>query len=150
MTLVHSGGATGPQRYYRLQQVDPLFALKTSSGAITSLQRTADSFPTEYISGGKRLGDVVIKYRQSSDPAWHTVQTATLSGVAAAAYSTSADGTQYIAQYQITNGLSGTLVFETIFTFKQDTLFWTLNATNLTGQQVVIGGLALPVPREVA
>src|SRR6266478_2489583 len=131
MTLVHSGGATGPQRYYRLQQVDPLFALKTSSGAITSLQRTADSFPTEYIAGGKRLGDAVIRYRQSSDPAWHTAQTATLNGVAGATYSTSPDGTQYIGHYQITNSLAGTLIFESVFTFRQDTLSWTLNATNL-------------------
>jgi hypothetical protein len=150
MTLVHPGGATGAQRYYRLLQMDPLFALKLNNGAVTSLQRTGDIFPTQYLQGGGRLGDAIIKYRQASDATWHTFQSSAPSGVATASYSTSPDGTQYIAHYQITNSLPGSLVFESVFTFYQDTFAWTLNATNLTGQTVLLGDLALPMPMNMS
>jgi hypothetical protein len=150
MTLVDPGGATGPQRFYRLQQMDPLFSLRLNAGAVTSLQRTGDPFATQFLQGGGRLGDAIIKYRQSSDPAWHTFQSSAPSGVATVTYSTSADGTQQTARYQITNSLPGTLVFESVFTFRQDTLLWSLNVTNLTGQTVLLGDLALPLPMNMA
>src|SRR5207253_1822183 len=62
MIAVHHGGAGAPQRFYRLRQVNPLFDLKTSSGFITSLQRDGDAFPTEYIAGGGKLGDTIVRY----------------------------------------------------------------------------------------
>lgn len=148
MTLVHPSGASAQQRYYRLQQLDPLFAVQLNSGALTALQRTGDSFPTDYIAGGRRLGDANIKYRQASDANWHVFQTASPSGVASAAYST--NGSQYIAHYQITNSLSGPLVFESVFDFQQNSVLWTLNATNLSGQSAVIGDFALPLPMNMA
>ena len=58
MVLVHVNGALAAQRFYRLQQLDPQFGIKTAPGAITSIKRTGDVFPTEYLAGGKRLGDV--------------------------------------------------------------------------------------------
>ena len=150
MVVVHANGALAAQRFYRLQQVDPDFAVKTSgnangSGGITSLQRTADAFTTEYISGGK-LGNVIMKYQRAGTNTWNTVRTATPSGVAAATNYTSADGTQYIGRYVITNGLTGSVILESVFTFQQDGLLWSLNLTNLASQSVVIGDLALPLP----
>ena len=145
MVVVDVGGALAQQRFYRLQQLDPLFGLKTSSGAVTSLQRTGDAFPTEYIAGGGRVGDANIKYRQTNTT-WVSARTFTLTGIASATYSTSPDGTRYIAHYLITNNLSGTLAFDSVFTFRQDTLLWTLNVSNLTGFPVEIGDLALPLP----
>jgi hypothetical protein len=150
MLLVHPGGATGPQRYYRLLQMDPLFSLKLNNGAVAGLTRTGDIFPTQYLQGGGGLGNAIIRYRQSSDATWHTFQSSAPSGVATVTYSTSADGTQQTARYQITNSLPGALVFESVFTFRQDTFLWTLNATNLTGQTVLIGDLALPLPMNMA
>jgi hypothetical protein len=149
MVVVDVGGALAQQRFYRLQQLDPLFGLKTSSGAITSLQRTGDSFPTEYIAGGRRLGDANIKYRQTNTT-WVSARTSTLNGIASATFSTSPDGTQYIGHYLITNNLAGTLALDSIFTFRQDTLLWTLNVSNLTGFPVEIGDLALPLPMNTA
>jgi hypothetical protein len=145
MALVHVNGALAAQRFYRLQQVEPAFGLKTGSGAITSLRRNGDAFSTEYLTGGGRLGDAVIHYRQTGTN-WNEVLTATQSGVSAATSSTSADGTQYQARYLITNGLSGTLIFESVFTFGQDTILWTLSLTNLASQPVTVGDLALPLP----
>ena len=146
MSLVHPGGAFARERYYRLQQINPAFAYRTSSGFITSLQRTDDAFPTEYIAGGGRLGDSIIKYRPSPGTTWFSSRTSTLNGIASATNYTTPDGTQYIARYLITNSLAGSLVYESVFTYRQDVLLWNLNLTNLTSQSVEIGDLALPLP----
>ncbi len=146
MVIAHPGGAGAQQRFYRLQQLDPELALKINSGAVTSLQRSGDAFPTEYIAGGSRLGDVILRYRQTGTN-WLTSQTASKSGIASVTYSTSPDGTQSKADYQITSGLSGgPLILEVAFTFQQDATLWILNVTNLSGQPVEIGDLALPLP----
>ncbi|HEV2437594.1 MAG TPA: DUF5695 domain-containing protein [Verrucomicrobiae bacterium] len=149
LTIVHAGGASAPQRFYRLQQLDPEFAVKTSSGTgsggITSLQRTGDAYTTEYISGGK-LGNVIMRYEPSGGATWSSVYTSVPSGIASATNYTSPDGTQYISHYVITSGLTGSFVLESVFTFQQDGLRWSLNLTNLSSQSVVVGDLALPLP----
>lgn len=147
LSMVDAGGGSSPQRFYRLQQVDPLFTTKVSSGDLTSLRYTDDSVSTEYINGGK-LGDALVSYQPSGGNAWQQAEAATLSGVASVSYSTNAntEGTQYTAHYVITNGLAGTFVFESVFTFQQDQMIWTLNLTNLTEQPITIGNLALPLP----
>ncbi len=149
MTVIHPGGALAPQRFYRLQQLDPEFAVKTSSGTgsggITSLQRTDDAYTTEYISGGK-LGNVIMRYEPSGGTSWNSVYTSIPSGIASATNYTSPDGTRYISHYVITGGLSGSFVLESVFTFQQDGLLWSLNLTNLSSQSVVVGDLALPLP----
>ncbi len=143
--IAHLDGATAAQRYYRLQQLDPEFALKVSNGGITSLQKSGDSFGTQFLSG--RLGDAIIRYRPAGNGAWTTARTSTQSGIASSSFTTSPDGTQYTAHYQITAALTGgPLIFETVFTYHQDTLQWSLNVTNLSGQSVEIGDLALPLP----
>lgn len=144
MAIVHRGGALAPQRYYRVQQSDPLFNVRTSMGGITSLKRTGDVYPTEYIAGGGRLGDVIIRYRQASDPTWRTFRTSAPGGVATVTYTT--NGAQYKACYTITNALAGPLIFESVFDFLEETILWSLNFTNLSGQVVVIGDLAVPLP----
>jgi hypothetical protein len=147
MVLAHVNGALAAQRFYRLQQLDPQFQVRYNSGAITSLQKTGDAFPTEYIAGGSRLGDVIIRYRQVASNSWLTARTSTRSGIASTTYSTNADGTEYKAIYLITNGLSGGAIhFESSFTFKQDGIGWSLDTTNLSSVPVEIGDLALPLP----
>jgi hypothetical protein len=145
MTLVHHSGAMASQRFYRLQQVDPLFGLGTSSGLITSLRHTGDSYPTEYVGGGGRVGDLVLKYRQTGLN-WIPARSATLTGIAASTNYTTPDATRSVGRFLITNGLSGTLVCESVFTFQQDALLWNLNLTNLSGQPIEIGDLAVPLP----
>ena len=122
------------------------FLVKLGAGAIESLQRAGDSFPTEYVATSERLGDAIIKYEPSGGNNWNVVQTADSTGVASTSYSTSPDGTEYMTTYLITNSLSGSLILQTIFTFQQDAVHWTLNFTNLTSQPLMIGDLALPLP----
>ena len=147
MNIFDPQGGQTPARFYRLQQIDPLFATKVTSGNITSLEFSGDTYSTEYVNGGK-LGDSLLNYQPAGAAAWNSAETATLSGVASVAYSaqTNATGTIYTTHYVITNGLSGAFVYESVFTFQQDTVFWTLNLTNLTAQPLTIGSLALPLP----
>ena len=145
MTIVDAEGASAPERFYRLQQLDPTFAVKTGGGGITSLQRTDDAFPSEYINGGS-LGNLILNYKPSGAATWNPVQSAALNGIASVTNFTSPDGTQYITHYVITNALTGSFVLESVFTFQQDGFLWSLNLTNLTGQPFVIGDLALPLP----
>jgi hypothetical protein len=139
--------SSAPNRFYRLQEVDPDFSVKLSSSAITSLRRTADAEVTEYISGGK-LGNVRINYQPTGGGTWYPVNTTTPSGIASVTYSsiTNASGTQYTSHYLITNGLAGSLVLESVLFINLDTVQWSLNFTNLTAQSVTIGDLALPLP----
>ncbi|HEY5446291.1 MAG TPA: hypothetical protein VIJ87_17850, partial [Pyrinomonadaceae bacterium] len=53
------------------------FDLKLAAGAIVSLRRAGDSFPTEYIQNNRRLGDVSLRYR-GKDGAWQSVDTTQL------------------------------------------------------------------------
>jgi len=141
-----------PQRFYRLEQVDPNFTTKASNGGLSSLQHTDDSEVTEYINGGK-LGNARIKYLPSGAASWFTVDTSTLSGVAATSYTstTNATGTTYDSHYSIANGFStGRLIFDSILFINHDSIQWSLNFTNQTGQAVTIGDLALPLPMNTA
>ncbi|HXT10977.1 MAG TPA: DUF5695 domain-containing protein [Candidatus Angelobacter sp.] len=138
---------SAPQRFYRLRQVDPEFATKVSLGTVSSLQHMDDAETTEYISGGK-LGNARVTYQPAGSSSWFTANTATPSGIASTTYSsiTNGGGTQYTARYVLTAGLSGQLIFESVLTMKQDNVQWSLNFTNLTGQSLTIGDLALPLP----
>lgn len=146
MSLIHAGGALAPQRYYRVLQMDPLFTYRTGQGFISSLQRTSDAFPTEYIAGGGQLGDAVIKYRPITGSTWFTSRPSTLAGIASSTNYVTPDGTQYVTRYTINNGLSGNFIYESVFTYGQDELLWNLNLTNLGSQSVTVGDLALPLP----
>ncbi len=139
--------SSSPQRFYRLQQVDPEFKTKITTDSISSLQRTSDSQTTEYLSGGN-LGNPNITYKPSTGTTWFSANTATLGGVASVTRSsvTNANGTQYISHYVLTSGLSGQLVLESVLTMGFDNIEWTLNLTNLTSQPATIGNLSLPLP----
>src|SRR6185295_7516568 len=56
-----------------------VFQVKVEAGAIVSLRRSDDSFPTDYIQSGRRLGDVFLRYR-GKDGAWQSADTALLAG----------------------------------------------------------------------
>ena len=151
MVLVHINGALAAQRFYRLQQLDPQFGIKTAPGAIYEHQaQPGDVFPTG-IPGGrqKRLGDVNLKYRLGGGN-WLTARTSNQTGVQSVTYSTNAAGTEYKASYRITNGLSGAVILDSVFTFHQDIFEWGLNVSNLTSQSVEFGDMALPLPMNTA
>jgi hypothetical protein len=145
MSILHSGGATAPERFYRLQQINPQFTATFNNANITSLYNTDATGSPNFIGSGQ-LGNAIITYHAGAATTWNTAQTGNMSGVASATYSTSPDGTQMIGHYVINAGLAGSFVFESVFTFLQNELLWTLHMTNQTSTPLVIGNLALPLP----
>lgn len=119
------------------------FQIKLDAGAIVSLRQTHDHNGTEFVAQGRRLGDAFIKYRQGKGD-WQSVNTATLAD--AGTFSSSTDGTEHNATYQITNGQSATLILQMRFNIQERAILWTLNLKNASDQPVEIGDLAVPLP----
>ncbi len=123
-----------------------LFAVRASSGAITSLKRKQDTFITEYLKGGSRLGDVRLKYRQSGTN-WLAAETSALAATGAGASGWNPNSTAYTAAYRFTNSTTPMLAVQSAFDFADDNaITWTLSLTNLTAQPLEVGDLALPLP----
>ena len=101
-------------------------------GGITSLQRTGDAFTTEYISGGEGSGNVIMKYqRRRARPRGIRSGRPRRAALLRRRITPARTAPQYISRYLITNGLSGPFILESVFTFQQDGLLWSLNLTNL-------------------
>ena len=49
------------------------FNLTYSSAGLSSIKHTHDSYDTDYITPGRTLGDVVVRYRSAGDNAWQEV-----------------------------------------------------------------------------
>ncbi len=118
------------------------FEVKFNAGMIESLRQTGDSNRTEFIAAGRRLGDVILKYRQGAAD-WNSVNTATLPN--AGTFYASPNGDQQEGVYQITNGSAAELRLKTQFIRQADRLLWTLTLQNETMQPLEIGDLALPL-----
>ena len=146
MTLVHLGGVSANQRFYRLLQMDPEFDIQSGNGVITSLIRNNDATNTQYLSGS--LGAVTINYGVNGTN-WSSATTSPLNG-ATANYSSSPDGTMQMAQYQMTSGLSGPLVMGSDFAMQQSFFTWTLSFTNLGTSPVIVGDIAVEFPMNTA
>ena len=50
------------------------FNIQAGPGGITSLKRPNDAFDTEYIAAGRRLGNVVIRYKTAGEPQWREIR----------------------------------------------------------------------------
>lgn len=124
-------------------RADSRFRIKIEAGAIVSLQSTQDGNATEFVAQGRRLGDAFIKFRRDKGD-WQTVNTATLPG--AEIVSTNTAGTEFTANYQITNGASSVLILETRFEVQAQAILWTFRLRNAGDQPVEIGDLAVPLP----
>jgi len=120
------------------------FEVKFRDGAIVSLQRDHDPDPvrTDYV--GRRLGDLVIKYRLPGGD-WQPVQTANLAAAGAGTFSTNAAGTLSKAVYPITNHSATVLLLEVDFSVHDQDIVWTLNLQNKTGTPLEVGDLAIPM-----
>ena len=91
-----------------IAQSQSAFNLKLDAGAIVSLQRVNDLFPTEYIQNNRRLGDVFLRYR-GKDGAWQSVDTGKLVTDGQFKLESSADGHKYKITYQVLYALSRSL-----------------------------------------
>jgi hypothetical protein len=119
------------------------FEVRFDAGAIVSLKPTQGSSDMEYVQAGRRLGDVVIRYRQQGGQ-WQSANTASIAS--AGTFSSTGDGKEYKAAYQVQGSESMALVIETRFTVQEQAIVWNLTLQNDTDQPLEIGDLALPLP----
>ena len=112
------------------------FAVKFDAGAIVSLKRIGDAFDTEYVQSGKRLGDVIAKYRRAG-AGWETLDTSTSSE------RTLADsGTRSTATYATADK---SLSLRVDLVVDEDAVHWTIDLENLSTTPLEIGDLAIPL-----
>ena len=135
------------------------FDLKLAAGAIVSLRRAGDSFPTEYIQNNRRLGDVSLRYR-GKDGAWQSVDTTQLANDGKVALTNSGDGRTYKATYQILYAPASSntgpntsqnppvpiLNLDIEITIEPNTLLWSLTIKNVGAAPRQIDDLAIPLP----
>lgn len=115
------------------------FALQLDAGAIVSLKRVGDAFDIEYVLSGRRLGDVVVKYRRGSGE-WDGIDTTSLTERRVDA---SADGTRYSVTYApATAGFQ----LDVAFIVHDAAIEWRIDVENLSGTLLEIGDLAIPLP----
>jgi hypothetical protein len=120
------------------------FEVKFRDGAIVSLQRDHDPDPAQTDYVGRRLGDLVIKYRLPGGD-WQSVQTANLAAAGAGTFSTNAEGSLSKAVYPITNQSATVLLLEVDFSVHDQDIVWTLKLQNKTGIPLEVGDLAIPM-----
>jgi hypothetical protein len=114
------------------------FAVRIDRGAIVSLKRVGDTFDTEYVQRGRRLGDVIVRHRRGSG-AWESAETASLSerGV-----DTSIDGTRTHVAYT----LGGSLELGIELVVGETAIDWRIDLENRGDTPIEIGDLAIPLP----
>ena len=76
------------------------FEVKLGAGAIVSLRPASDGVKTEYVQAGRRLGDVLIRYR-GKDGAWQSAETEQLAQGDSGTFTPGADGKSYTAEYVV-------------------------------------------------
>ena len=136
-----------------------LFQVKIEAGAITSLRRSDDSFPTDYVQTARRLGDVFLRYR-GKDGAWQSVDTAQLARDGKVKTTATADGRTYNASYQIlyAPAISNTAASSTQTTplpvldldikidVKDRNIAWSVVIKNVGAARRQIDDFAIPLP----
>ena len=94
------------------------FAVKFDAGAIVGLKSPNDRNHTEFIQSGQRLGDVVLRYRQTGKP-WQLIDSANLARSNSGTLSRTSDEAEYLAEYQVADGAVAVLDVEVRFVFQE-------------------------------
>ena len=123
------------------------FEVKFDAGALVSLKSARDPQHTEFVQAGKRLGDVLMRFRRTGGE-WLTVQTADLAKPSAS--SANSDSTGCTTRYFVTSGQATTLVARIEIKIQQQSLLWRLHLQNTSDQPLEVGDLALPLPMNSA
>ena len=142
-----------------IAQSQSAFNLKLDAGAIVSLRRVNDAFPTEYIQTNRRLGDVFLRYR-GKDGAWQSVDTSKLANDGQLKIESSGDGQKYKVTYQVlyapasSNTGANTnqnppvpiLNLDIDWTVEQRSILWSITITSVGAAPREIDDLAIPLP----
>jgi hypothetical protein len=118
------------------------FEVSFDKGALISLRRHGDE--VQYLPQGRRLGDVVLRWRKAGEHDWRVTETSQLTG--AGTFETSSSGDESLATYELTDGQSPVLQAEIRLTVQHDSIAWTVGLQNLSDDSLEIGDLAMPLP----
>jgi hypothetical protein len=119
------------------------FEVKFDGGAISNLKRVGDTIPTDYV-GGRRLGDVAIRYRFGKAD-WQNAQSAGLARSEGAKFTTNSAGTEHTASFQAMVDDKPSLGIEMIYKVSNRDIVWTTKLQNLTDKPMEIGDLSVPI-----
>ncbi|MEK3909967.1 DUF5695 domain-containing protein [Paenibacillus sp. FSL H7-0331] len=125
-----------------------------SNGEISSLQLTGDAFPTNYVMNAVNapnqntadhawLGELMFTYKLGSG-AWTKAST----NKSADVRTQSQNGNAVTVTYQNSTNAEGIKNFkvEETYSLVSDYLYWQINVTNTSTQNIEIGDLGLPLP----
>ena len=121
---------------------DSLFIVRMEGGGIASLKRRSDAFDTDYIQSGRRLGEVVLRFRENEGE-WQTVDTRESTD---AVVESSPGGGTHRATYRITRAGAPALQLDVRFTIGDATIDWDVSVENLTSAAIEVGDLAVSLP----
>ncbi|HKK45041.1 MAG TPA: DUF5695 domain-containing protein [Balneolaceae bacterium] len=116
------------------------FVLAVKKGAITSLKRKNDRFDTDYISAGKRFGDVIIRYRKSGGD-WKMLSTSHQAEEGSLKYTWDENDRKYTVKAE-----NQDLVLTISFDIVKDELLWQLQLENRDERPLEVGDIAVPFP----
>ncbi|MFZ0662260.1 MAG: DUF5695 domain-containing protein [Acidobacteriaceae bacterium] len=114
------------------------FLLEFDGNALTSLRFAGDTFPTNYVATGQKLGHVEITWRRPNGP-WQSFHSAE------ATASEPSAGT-----YQVEDDRGEALVANVHLEPQGRVLRWTIALRNTSSDPIEIGDLALPLPMHAA
>jgi len=123
------------------------YDLRIDKGGIVGLRRVNDSFDTDYILAGKRLGDLVIRYRKGADE-WIQADTGVLAGEGKLTETPAkGDSGVFGAEYALADG---ELLVESKFDLQSGIMEWGIVLSNNGSQAIEIGDLAVPFEMNTA
>jgi hypothetical protein len=119
------------------------FDVSFDKGAIVSLRRQQDTAATQYLPQGRRLGDIVLRWRKVGEVDWRVAETSQIAESVDEELEISSSGG---FTYQLTDGQSPALEIKIRLAIQQDSISWTIGLQTLSDGPLEIGDLALPLP----
>ena len=120
------------------------FNVSFEAGAITSLKPVRQQPQTEFLMPGRRLGDVLLKFRKVGEQEWISDQTGKAENPAEGIAPSDPDHLAWKTTFS--PGSTPALSVQSSFEFRDGALHWKLKVQNLGSAPLEIGDLALPLP----
>ena len=137
-------GAVQPDhRPLQAASVQSQFDVQFDKGAIVSLRRHGDRGDVQYLPEGRRLGDIVLRWRKAGESDWRVAETSQIAQSVDDRLEISSSGG---LTYRLTDGQSPALEIESRLAIDEDSISWNIGLQNVSDGLLEIGDLALPLP----
>jgi hypothetical protein len=123
---------------------DSQFDVTFHKGAIVRLRRQGDG--VDYLPAERRLGDIVVRFRQADSADWLSANTASLTESAIGGGITNRNDSESKATYHLPDADNPLLRLNIRLVASGDSILWTVTLQNVSKQPLEIGDLAMPLP----